>query len=506
MIGTRRSKLSVGGILLGVLLGLSLSGCRNARRIAWAGQGRSSLPFELGGFVRQVEPEWLKKQQALTHYLMGLVAEEQGNFQAAERQYREARESDPAGGAIGLRLGAVYLRMNELESAVKTFEAMTRSHPSDARPRFLLGVLYASEGRLEEAASQYTKVLAEDPGNIGALSHLVDLYLLQEKVQEGLSVYERFLKERPDSAVAHFNVGMLYAKAGQWGDAIGHLRRAVLLDPANPEARLALGVSLDLSGQGREAKEEFQKALTLEPANTRLVHYLAQLCYRLGDLEESAAWLTRTLGYTPRDPSLYVELAFLRIEQGNSQEAVRILRLAQELPALPEGQVDLWLGLGLAYQLGGKIAEAEEALRQALSLAPAQVGPRLSLGRFYFRQKRFEEAEVQFRNAFQLDPEDPEILNDLGTLYAEWGVHLGEARQLLQAALDRDPHNPAYMDSLGWAYFKSRQFPEALELLERAAALVPDSEIFEHLGQVYLSLGNPQAAEEVFRKGRALKK
>jgi Flp pilus assembly protein TadD len=258
---------------------------------------------------------------------------------------------------------------------------------------------------------------------------------------------------------------------GQWEEAIRHFRRAIELDPGHPEARLGLAVSLELSGDLEQAREELLKTLEQEPTNARLAHYIAQVSYRLGQFDEAAQWLERYLSFNPRDVNGYLELAALRMEQGRSKEAIQLLERPLEFHGVEELPAELWLTLGTLYQQFG----------------------------------RFEEAEGAFRKAFQLNPEDPQIYNSLGYLYAEWGIRLEEAEGLIHQALALDPDNGAYLDSLGWVYFKMGRFKEAEALLEDASTRLPDSEVFEHLGQVYLSLGNPKAAKAAFEQASRLR-
>lgn len=425
-------------LLVGLVLSAAaLAGCKEVSRFAWAAESRG---FSASGWPAAPAGLDAKRRSAshgLARYLSGLLAEGKGDFSFAEAEYLRARQSDPESVLILLHLGTVSMKGNDIPKAVGFFETASRLDPADPRPRFLLGILYTSQQRFEEAANEYSKVLAQDPGDLGALSSLADLYLLQEKLQEALKVYERLLEERPDSPVIHFNVGVLCAKANQWPEAAQHLRRAVELDPAN----------------------------------TRLIHYLAQISYRMGDLDEAAEWLTRYLSFKPREADGYLELGTLRIEQGQWQEAVRLFKTALELPDDEESPAELWLALGRAYQAGGDL----------------------------------EASEAAYRNALKISPDQPDALNGLGYLYAEWEVHLEEAVRLITRALSQDPQNGAYLDSLGWAAFKSGRLQEALRFLKEASSRMPDPEVFYHLGQVYSSLGDLKGAKAAWEQGLALK-
>src|SRR2546430_16438708 len=76
-------------------------------------------------------------------------------------------------------------------------------------------------------------------------------------------------------------------------------------------------------------------------------------------------------------------------------------------------------------------------------------------------------------------------------MYAERGQNLEEAIKLIGKALDLEPENGYFIDSLGWAYYQQGRYPEALKELKRAVdkAKEPDPVIYDHLGAAYLKNG-----------------
>jgi tetratricopeptide (TPR) repeat protein len=103
--------------------------------------------------------------------------------------------------------------------------------------------------------------------------------------------------------------------------------------------------------------------------------------------------------------------------------------------------------------------------------------------------------EKELQEAIRLDPEFHEALNHLGYSLADRNIRLEEALASILMAVALDPWNAAYLDSLGWAYYRLGQFDKAREPLERAAASRPgDPVILEHLGDLYEKLGQPESA------------
>ncbi len=122
-------------------------------------------------------------------------------------------------------------------------------------------------------------------------------------------------------------------------------------------------------------------------------------------------------------------------------------------------------------------------------------------GTLYDRQKRYDEAEAEFRKALAIDPQNATILNYLGYMLADRGVRLPEALTLIRKAVDLDPQNGAFLDSLGWAYYKSGQYALAEENLRKANERInSDPTVHDHLGEVYEKTGNLKQAVEQWER------
>ena len=90
------------------------------------------------------------------------------------------------------------------------------------------------------------------------------------------------------------------------------------------------------------------------------------------------------------------------------------------------------------------------------------------------KQKKYAEAEAVFRQLIAREPENAAALNYLGYMLAERGERLDESVGYLKRALEIEPENGSYLDSLGWAYFKADKLDLAHENLRRAADQLQD--------------------------------
>jgi Flp pilus assembly protein TadD len=167
------------------------------------------------------------------------------------------------------------------------------------------------------------------------------------------------------------------------------------------------------------------------------------------------------------------------------REAIAVLREAINLdPKRP----DLFLYLGLAYSRANQHDRAVGAYQEGLTLDDKHKDLNFQLGVVYEKQGKFDAAVSQFRRVIALDPKYAEAYNYAGYMMAERGIRLDEAEQLIKKALELEPDNGYYIDSLGWAFYQQGRYEDAVRELSRAVELTrgkEDAVIYDHLGEAY---------------------
>ncbi len=173
-----------------------------------------------------------------------------------------------------------------------------------------------------------------------------------------------------------------------------------------------------------------------------------------------------------------------------------------ELKALAaDGAADSSLQAARVYLRLKRYAEALPWLAQLITRDPSSIEGLYFTGVARERLGELDAAVEAFRQVLGHSPDFAPALNYLGYLWAERGENLEEALKLLERAVEIDPDNGAYLDSLGWTQFQRRELDRARGHLERAAELAPeDATVFEHLGDVYIALGLRDKALTVYRK------
>ncbi|HET7838321.1 MAG TPA: tetratricopeptide repeat protein [Rectinemataceae bacterium] len=139
------------------------------------------------------------------------------------------------------------------------------------------------------------------------------------------------------------------------------------------------------------------------------------------------------------------------------------------------------LALAYVYSVTGRHKLAEYELGRLLESGLESAQGLCSLGYTAWAQNRAEEAIRDYTQALELDPENATALNGLGYILACEGKDAARALTYCRKAVDKRPDNPAYLDSLAWAYFRLGFIPEAKDYLGRALAKAPgEIEIQRH--------------------------
>ena len=164
-------------------------------------------------------------------------------------------------------------------------------------------------------------------------------------------------------------------------------------------------------------------------------------------------------------------------------------------------EAEVYLFLGFAYNHQKDYQNALKTFDEGLTKDAEHVALHFYRGAALERLGEFDQAIAVFRRVIELRDDYADAYNYIGYMYAEKGIHLNEALELVQKALSFEPENGAFVDSLGWIYYQKGKLKEAIRELERAAALIDtDPTIHDHLGDAYNKSGDRKQAAEHYQK------
>jgi len=461
----------------------------------------------------------------------------------AEQVLRKMLEDDPANEPAVEQLTQLLLDGNKADEAIKLLEGMT-AHSSSATVFDLLGDAYTQNHDYAKAETAYRKAVELDPSELSHLRGLGQTLLTEEKYSDALEVYQKLADLMPDDSDNYLRIAQIYRELHQLDKAEENLVKARQYNPGSLEVLYNEAMIYQAQGRYDDAIRVLSDAITgvksqsnVLPSRRRSLSILYQqlgMLYRdvqnyqaaiytfqelahLGDEEDHRARLLIMDTYQkakdlpkalqagrdamakyPNDTAIKSSQALLLGENEQTDEAVKLLQT--DLKGTPADR-DTYLNISQVYERGRRYADAEEAARKAESFAAQPHDNEIAwllLGAVYERQKQFDKAENEFKKVLDVNPKNAQVLNYYGYMLADRGIRLDEAQDLIQRAVDQEPQNGAYLDSLGWVYYKQNKLDEAESMLRKAVEHEPhDPTIRLHLGDVYAKQGHTdQAAVE----------
>jgi tetratricopeptide (TPR) repeat protein len=197
----------------------------------------------------------------------------------------------------------------------------------------------------------------------------------------------------------------------------------------------------------------------------------------------------------PKDRGLKLMYAMQLADGPNPEEGVT---LAKSMLTKTPADLEVYRQLANIYTRLRRWKDASDAIDHAEQLSNKtddKFYVAFLRGALYERQKLYDQAEVEFRKALALDPNNSMTLNYLGYMLADHGMKLQEALGMIKKAVELDPQNYAYLDSLGWAYFKLGQYSQAEAHLRKAVERnSTDATVHDHLGELYEKTGRLKLA------------
>ncbi|HKT48331.1 MAG TPA: tetratricopeptide repeat protein [Candidatus Acidoferrales bacterium] len=467
----------------------------------------------------------------------------------AEGVLRGILKADPDNEAAVEQLTQLLMDEGKNTEAVQLLESMTAHSPSPATLD-LLGDAYTQAHELGKAEQAYRKAVDLDPSELSHQRGLGQTLMAEEKYPEALKVYEKLADLMPDDADVYlrmaqiyrelhdldkaednlvkarqyapgslevmYNEAMLYQAQGRFDDAIRVLSDAVTglksQSAVLPSRRRSLAVLYQQLGQLYRDNQNYQAAVFtyeelghLGDEEDHRARLLIMDTYRAAkDLPKALQAGKEALAKYPNDRDVKTSQALLLGENGQTDDAVKILKT--QLSG-GESDRDVYLNIAQVYERGKRYKEAETAARTAEAL-PGQ--PRdnemvwFLLGAIYERQKFFDRAEEEFKKVLNVDSKNAPVLNYYGYMLGDRGIRLDEAENLVQRALKEEPYNGAYLDSLGWIYFRENKLADAEVTLRKAVQREShDATIHSHLGDVYAKSGRSDLAAAEWEKSLA---
>jgi tetratricopeptide (TPR) repeat protein len=414
-------------------------------------------------------------RSAKLYSALGYTYEQQKQYKNAIDAYRHAIELDRDNLDAIRGLAQNLLNDGQTEAALEQYKVIADANPEDAQTYLRIAEIYRKQGKFDLALENLKKAESMVQDSIEVPYNIAAIYQAQGRYDDAIQIMQDLVKktekadgnytqgEKSNRAVFLERLGSVYRDAGNNQAAIETFRQMIALG-GDDNVERGYQQIIDTLREGKEwqkatdvAKEAVQKL----PNSRGLKMVLAAQQADMGEGDKALADVKAMLKGNADDREVYITLAQMNTRLKRFSDGEQDLDKAEQLSVKPEDKQYVWFLRGSTYE----------------------------------RQKRYADAEQQFRKVLAADPQSAMALNYLGYMLADQNEKLDEALTLIKKAVDLDPSNGAYLDSLGWAYFRLGKYELAEENLVKAAQKInTDPTVHDHLGDLYQKTGRLKLA------------
>ena len=432
-----------------------------------------------------------------------------------EQAQREPRDSQTT--VYQQRLGDLYILNRNIDKALDCFTALALLNPDDIQLKKKLALCHMALDHKTKAIEHLSAIVGHDPRDAEIQYYLGELYEALGDSPNAIARYAAACEALPTNSTPYLKLALLSMRTDPAKGA-GVLRDGLKRFPDDHRLLELMGQLQTIRRQPQEAMMSFARLRALIEKErgavdpTLFINY-ATACLQLHEADKAQQLYQECIQRHPDFLDAYIRLAFLYLNRNQPANARATLRQAvQTIPNDP----DSWYYLGLVENRCERFKDAIPAFQKARQLAETAVGEKgaglnstffFNFGAAYERDGQGAQAEALLKQAATLDPENAEAFNYLAYMWAEQNVNLGEALDYSLHALDLEPENGAFLDTLAWIYYRQHRYEKALESIQNALYFIPDDPtIAEHMGDILSALRRDSEAWDWWRHSYRLNK
>jgi tetratricopeptide (TPR) repeat protein len=413
-------------------------------------------------------------RSAKLYAALGATYEQRKDYKSAIDAYKHAIQLDRDNLDAIRGLAENLLNDGQIDAALDQYKVIADANPEDAQTYLRISEIYRRQGKYDQALDSLKKAQAMVPDVLEVPYNIAVVYEAQGRYDEAIQILQDLLKktEKPDSSYSQSDrnnrgifierLGMVYRDQENYPAAVEAFRKMIPLGDDNAKTGYQ-----DVIDTYREAKQWPQatavakEAVQKMPDDRELRMVLDAQLADTGDPDKPLADVRSLLTGKSEDREVYVRLAIMYTRLKRWSDAEESLNKAEALSTKPEDKEYVYFLRGSTFE----------------------------------REKKYDEAEAQFKKVLAADPQSAVTLNYLGYMNADRGVQLEESLNQIKQAVSLDPTNGAYLDSLGWAYFKLGKYDLAEESLNKASLrMSSDPTVQDHLGDLFQRTGRLKLA------------
>ena len=458
--------------------------------------------------------------RAIAHFMDGQLFMSQGNYSMAILEFQDAFELDPEASTIIVSMAECYWKLGKAKKSEELLFNALNINPTDNEAREILANQYIYQNKHDKAIEQY-RVLAENAveGNTKYLIALAKLVLSQNNINESISLFIKAYekdKSRIDILEEAANLSLrsrqlekatnlykqlididnnnsyylstyidLIVMSGDYDNGIVALKSLIDIEGETTERLSQLGILYYNTNQAVKAKPIFNKLISMDHFDATTMHFLSNIYIEQGILDSALIIANKIIDHHPSDPRGYLDAALTELNNENPIGAIEIL---EPVNRTFNNEFSIQYLLGSSYQQLEEYDKATVVLRQSLKIYPESRGARHTLAIASDALNYWNESDSLYEGLIESDTNDVQALNNYSYSLVERNIQLNKALAMAKKAIELEPNNAAYLDTIGWIYYKMDNVEKALNFIRKSVELDNNNAVvLEHLGDVLFS-------------------
>jgi tetratricopeptide (TPR) repeat protein len=495
------------------------------------------------------------KADAEASFIQALLLEDDGDNDGALAAYTKALQLDPgADPDLAIRVASEYANRDEIPNGIDVLKDLVKARPNEVQGLLALTDLYLRRLKKPYLAVSYAEqALKIAPNQLNTYQTLFEVYLALKRKKDAEAILLRAEKLNSNSpnfwltlaglgvrlytndkgvfasthallvqsclekaanlagknADTYSKIGDTYTQIDQVPTAINFYVKALELSQGDQETEYKLAQSFAKAGQREQAIKSLEDLIRSNPLRPEIYEFLARLYQTAKNFERALESYQQALLLAPDRPENYLHTAGMQLELKKFDDGIATLNEARHRFRIPQ----ITYSLAIALSSANRVSEALPVYEAALQEAKDSQQDILDAA-FYFNygvcaeQGGFiEKAAALLQKSIELDPSKAaQAYNYIGYMWVDRNINLEDGGNMIRKALELEPNNAAYIDSLGWYYYRLGDYSKALtELLRAADTLKPeDPVVYEHLGDTFQALGKSGEAQVYWQKALKL--
>jgi tetratricopeptide (TPR) repeat protein len=423
-------------------------------------------------------------------------------------------KSEPESDRAWETLGQAYTNLGRFNKAADAYKHAVELNPDDADLLKIYAQTLFFDNQLPAATAAYEKLLEADGNDASVLLRLGQIYRTQMQYEDARRVLQKASDLSANNIEIDYEFALLDREDGQLDDAVRRfadvLKKTERPNGQYTDAELRnrrilttyLGLTNSSLGRYDDAVKAFTELKAISTDKGSVDAYIVDVYRSAKNADKALDYVQTAMKESPESRDLQIVYAEVLGDKGRVDDGIKAL---QKLSNGTEDDFNVMSTMAGIYERSKKFVEAQSIIDSALKRFPDDERVYFIQGALFEKQNKVADAERAFRKAIELDANNAPALNYLGYMLADRNLKLDEALTLIKKAVDLDRAQGAYLDSLGWVYFRLNDLNSAEQFLKKAVLFVStDSDVHDHLGELYFKQGRYEDARTEWTKSLQL--